>query len=132
MKKHEALAEWKSLTPNQPILKHMDPIPYKATGSSYGACGIRIDGNPDFVNAVLSRLQDIIAGENHVTRLELARTRVDGSKLGKQFCKAAKDAEVCYIRLHMRGEQGAAASAFFDKELHAPTKQYAAEVGMEL
>ena len=50
MKKSEALAHWKALEENQPILPHFSPIPYKASGSNYGACGIRIDGNPAFVD----------------------------------------------------------------------------------
>lgn len=125
MMKSDTLAHWKKLPENQPVLKHFHPIPYKAKGSSYGACGIRIDGTPEFIDAVLSRLKDVIAGENHVTRLELARTQVDGAKLGKDFSKAAPNAEVCYVRLHMRGSQGAMASAFFDKHLDEATKKFA-------
>lgn len=130
MKKDEALRHWQSLAAGTAILPHMEPIPYKAEGSSYGACGIRIDGNPAFIDAVLSRIKDLIDGENHVTRLELARNKVDGSKLGKQFHKASADAEVCYIRLHMRGREGAMASAVFDKELNAPTQRFARAVGI--
>jgi hypothetical protein len=85
------------------LLKHMDAIPYKSSGSSYGACGIRIDGNPEFVNAVMARLTDLVDGENGSTRLELARHKVDGSGLGKEFNKCSHDAEVVYIRLHQRG-----------------------------
>jgi len=90
----------------------MIPIPYKSSGSSYGACGIRIDGTPAFIDAVLSNLKDMIDGENQVTRLELSRQAVDGSKLGKAFYKAVPNAEVCYIRLHMRGHEGAMMQAF--------------------
>ena len=124
MKKQDALRHWKTLEPKA-ILAHMQPIPYKSTGSSYGACGIRIDGTPEFIDSVLSRLKDVIDGENHVTRLELARNKVDGSKLGKKFDKACNDAEVCYIRLHMRGGEGAMASAVFDKHLDGATERFA-------
>ena len=124
MKKDETLTHWKSLPANQPVLKHFHPIPYKSEGSSYGACGIRIDGTPEFIDAVLSRLKDVIDGENHVTRLELARTKVDGAKLGKKFGKAVPNAEVCYVRLHVRGSQGAMASAVFDKHLDSATKKF--------
>ena len=47
MKKSEALEQWKSLPETPPpgaVLAEMVPIPYRATGSSYGACGIQIDG----------------------------------------------------------------------------------------
>jgi len=124
MTKKEALQAWRDLKPGQPILKHMTPLHYKAKGSTYGACGIRIDGNPAFVDAVLSRLQDIIDGENHLTRLGLARNPVDGSKLGKSFDNQEQDAEVCYIRLHTRGNEGAIASSIFDKDLDGATERF--------
>ncbi len=124
MKKSETLNAWKELTPNQPILPHFEPIPYKASGSTYGACGIRIDGSPAFVDAVLSRLKDLIDGENHVTRLTLARNPVDGSGLGKSLPNAVSKAECCYIRLHVRGREGAMASSVFDRHLDAATQRW--------
>lgn len=75
--KEHTLIQWNKATPCQPMLKHFQPIPYKAKGSSYGACGIRIDGTPEFIDAVLSNLKELIAGENGMTRLELARHKVD-------------------------------------------------------
>ena len=123
-KKEESLRNWKSLPERQDPLRVMTPIAYKATGSSYGACGIRIDGNPAFIDAVLSNLKTIINGENHITRLELARSEVNGQNLGKVFNKKEDGAEVCYIRLHMRGVEGAMASAVFDKHLDHATEQF--------
>ena len=120
------MAQWKSLPENQPILKHFEPIPYKASGSTYGACGIRIDGSPQFVEAVLSHLKELIAGENHHTRLTLARNVVDGSGIGKSLPNAVSNAEVCYIRLHARGNEGVMASMIFDKHLDDATRQFAA------
>lgn len=131
MKKAQTLTRWQALEAGQPILPHMKPIPYKTTGSRYGACGIRIDGNPAFVDAVLSRLKDLIDGENHVTRLELARNTVDGSGIGKALPNAGRGAECCYIRLHMRGEQGAAVSAMFDKSLSGPTERFSNALGLQ-
>lgn len=132
MKKDATLTNWRAMPDRQPILKHFHPIPYKATGSRYGACGIRIDGTPEFIDAVLSRLKELIDGENHVTRLELARNTVDGSKLGKAFSNSTKDSECCYVRLHMRGGQGAAASAFFDRHLAEPTRRFAEAIGVDV
>jgi hypothetical protein len=117
MKKAEALKEWKNLEPAQNILKHFTPISPKARGSRYGACGIRIDGNPEFVKAVMSRLKDLIDGENHVTRLGLAWNIVDGSGIGKSLDNAETNAECCYIRLYMRGSEGTIASGIFDRHL---------------
>ena len=52
------------------------------------------------------RDQEILAGENCETRLELARATVDGSGIGKSLPNTAgDDAECCYIRLHERGHE---------------------------
>jgi len=115
MKKEHALKHWAALPDNMEILPHFTAIPYKASGSKYGTCGIRIDGNPEFIDAVLSRLKDLIDGENHETRLGLARNPVDGSKLGKAFSNQEEGAECCYIRLHERGHEGKIASAIFER-----------------
>lgn len=105
--KAEQLVHWRNLEPNQNPLPHMWPIPYKTRGSRYGACGIRIDGTPDFIDAVLSNLKPLLDGEGITTRLELARHVVDGSGIGKVLDNAVPQAEVCYIRLHKRGHEGA-------------------------
>ena len=48
--KAESMRRWESLEPSQnPLGLSMNPIPYKAEGSRYGACGIRIDGTPEFI-----------------------------------------------------------------------------------
>lgn len=124
MKKADVLAQWGSMGENAPILPHMGVIPYKAEGSKYGACGIRIDGTPEFIDAVLSHLKELLDGENHLTRLELSRNQVDGAKLGKKFQNKAAKAEVCYIRLHERGREGAITSAVFDRHLDEPTERF--------
>ncbi len=118
------------MVPDRPMLCHMNPIPYKASGSTYGACGIRIDGTPAFVESVLSHLKELIDGENHVTRLALNRTKVDGSGIGKELPNCAEGAEVCYIRLHVRGSEGAIASSIFDKHLNGPTDRFAAALNL--
>lgn len=124
MKKSETLNQWKAMPDHQPMLRHMNPIPYKARGSTYGACGIRIDGTPAFVEAVLSNLKELIDGENHLTRLALARNVVDGSGIGKELPNAEHKAEVCYIRLHVRGNEGMIASGIFDRHLDQATERY--------
>ena len=116
-----------NLKPNQNFIKYFEPIAYKSTGSSYGACGIRIDGNPVFIDAVLSRLKDILLLENDETRLELARRKVEPSDdtkariakgdikgIKKETPKAAPNAEVMYIRVHHRGIESKMAHAFLN------------------
>lgn len=112
--KESTMERWANNPANMPIIKHWTPIPYKSKGSSYGACGIRIDGNPEFIDAVLSRLKDLMDGENGITRLELSRQVVDGSKLGKEFYKKERGAEVLYLRLHMRGNEAQRFNTLFD------------------
>jgi len=135
MKKAQALKHWKNLPENAPILPHMEPIPYKTKGSTYGACGIRIDGNPEFVDAVLSRLKDLIAGENHATRLNLARntvqTKLEIAGKTKTFTNTADHAEVCYIRLHERGNEGKRASVIFDRHLDDATGDFLAALDIK-
>jgi len=130
MTKAEGLRHWSELPENQPILSHFRPIPYKSEGSSYGACGVRIDGSPEFIDAVLSRLKDLIDAENQVTRLELARNPVK-PVMGKAFHKAVANAEVCYIRCHLRGQEGAIAASFFDRHLAGATERYAVAQGIK-
>jgi hypothetical protein len=82
----------------------MRPIGYKTKGSRYGCDGIRIDGSPEFIDAVLSCLKSILPGD----------ARFENGHGG----------EVCYIRLHQRGSE-AAGYNLYDRELFAATEQYA-------
>jgi hypothetical protein len=127
MKKSETLELWRRLSPGLNPLPKMSAIPYKARGSRYGACGIRIDGNPEFIDAVLSNLKALLDGENHLTRLELSRNEVDGRGLDKSFDNADTAAQVCYVRLHQRGNQGTMASAIFDRDLDGATLRFTGE-----
>ena len=105
MEKKEALRRWQNLTPDQPILPHFTPIAADARGSTYGACGIRISGNPEFIDAVLSRLKDLIAAEAGSTRLTLNRSQVKPTTVNdqtKQWANADTDAETCYIQIRER------------------------------
>lgn len=106
MKKKEALAHWKKLKANQPILDKMTAIPYKASGSTFGACGIRIDGSPEFIDAVLSHLKELIKGEGIETRLGLSRNKVKSDGIHHKFNNSDVGNECCYIRLHERGREG--------------------------
>ena len=124
--KEENLARWKKLPTNVNPLSRMESIPYKARGSRYGACGVRIDGTPAFIDAVLGKLKDLLDGENHLTRLELARNPVMPVEIAgkvKVFSNAEVNAEVCYIRLHERGHEGKHASLVLNGERDAATEK---------
>jgi len=135
MTKKDTLKHWQGLAESMPIMPHFQPIPYKAEGSSYGACGIRIDGSPAFIDAVLSRLKDVLVGENAVTRLELSRQPVKARE-GRPLLKAVTGAEVCYVRLHVRGGEGAMMESFLEGIHHknggGPTEQYAKAIGLAM
>lgn len=109
MEKKEALRRWQNLTPDQEILPHFTPIAADARGSTFGACGIRISGNPEFIDAVLSRLKDLLAAEAGSTRLTLSRQPVKpvqissgDSVVDKKWNNADTDAETCYIQIRER------------------------------
>lgn len=109
MEKKEALIRWQSLEPDQAILPHFTPIAADARGSTFGACGIRISGNPEFIDAVLSRLKDLLAAEAGATRLNLSRQPVKpvsitsgDSVVDKKWKNADTDAETCYIQIRER------------------------------
>jgi hypothetical protein len=123
MRKEQSINRWRSLEPNQNPLAVMRPIPYKAEGSRYGCCGIRIDGTPEFVDAVLSCLKSLLPGENAVTRLELARSTVKATA-ERRFVNG-DGGEVCYIRLHERGGEAQVMNMRYDRSLRAATEQYA-------
>jgi hypothetical protein len=134
MTKAEALRNWAKLPANQNPLPHMSPIRKGTTGSRYGACGIRIDGTPEFIDAVLSCLKPLIDGENQVTRLELARNEVKSTEINgerKSFVNAARNAECCYIRLHERGPEAIAYGAMLNGHLRGATERFADALGVE-
>ena len=100
--KADTMEHWRNLPDAMPILPHMRAIPYKAEGSTYGACGIRIDGNPAFIDAVLSRLKDLLAGENGMTRLQVVYGEIEP----RDDKPAPPEGSVaCYIQTHERGHE---------------------------
>jgi hypothetical protein len=135
MKKSETLAKWKELPQDVNPLRHMNPIPYKTRGSRYGTCGIRIDGTPAFVDAVLGKLKELLDGENAITRLELSRSPVDSVTIKDQtkyFENAGYDAEVCYIRLHERGGEAARMNFAYCADLRETTLRFAETKGIKV
>ena len=126
MKKADAIKHWESLPDNVDPLPVMDVIPYKTRGSRYGCCGIRIDGSPEFIDAVLSNLKTLLGGENIETRLELSRAQVKPQPGRKAGENSHNGAEVCYIRLHERGDEGKIMQARYGIGLQQKRKAAAA------
>ena len=122
LRKSSLLQTWRKMEPVDNLLSVMTPLPPKHEGKTFGLDGVRIDGSKEFVFAVMSKLKDLIDGENQVTRLQLAMQNCDNAE--GEFNKG-NGGYVCYIRLHSRTMQGAATSAFFDRDLKDATKKYA-------
>jgi len=126
--KAQAMKQWADLEPGADPLAVMRPIPYKATGSRYGADALRITGSPTFVDAVMSNLKPLLDGENHATRLTLSRAEVKPTEINgetRSFQNAAPGAEVVYIALNMRGDEGAMVSGMLDRNLDGATDRFA-------
>ena len=86
----DCVEAWRELPEGRDPLAHMTPI--KNDSRHYGACTVSINGNPEFIDAVLSRLKPLLASQNLVAdRSEVHKT--DGQSLG---------VEVCDIRLRNR------------------------------
>ena len=98
-KKSEALAHWASLPKDAPLRPHA--IAYKATGSTYGHDGVRVEGSREFVDAVLGRLSDLLAEENDDTRIGISYQTVE-AKPGKDHNGGEY---VCYLKFHQRGDE---------------------------
>ena len=112
MRKKELLEHWAALTPNQTIMDKMQSLPYKHEGKTFGLDGIRIDGSMEFIDSVLSRLQDMLTGENCTTRLQTNIS--DCSKAEGDFNKG-NGGNVCYIRLAERGREAKIMNAICGK-----------------
>lgn len=97
--KGQALAHWRGLPDALPM--KAIPLPYKATGSTYGHDGIRIEGSRAFIDSVLARLKPLLAYENGKTRLGLNYQAVQ-PKPGKP---ANGGDWVCYVKVHERGPE---------------------------
>ncbi len=126
-KKEEALVNWRELPEDVNPLSTMEPMDPAATGSSYGACGVRIDGSPAFIDQVLGRLKGLLDGENMVTRIHLARQPVKSKNIGGEettYDNAVAEAEVCYVRLHKRKKLARPTREFLRREDTDPTIRY--------
>lgn len=62
-KRAEIVKFWQGLQPNLPL--NINPVPLYHKGSRFDTDGIRITGSSDYINAVLSRLKDIINYERY-------------------------------------------------------------------
>lgn len=124
--KEQALRYWEELQ-EESFEDTVSPIPYKTEGSRYGMDGIRIDGSRRFIDSVLAKLKDLLVWESAVTRLELNYTETVSRETQEPTGRW-----VCYVRVHMRGVEGAMSQGFFgSKRVKANTAKLAKRLGVE-
>jgi hypothetical protein len=112
LKKREALAHWRELPPNQPIVPAV--VPYRQRGTTYAQDGIRLTGSQQFIDAVLSRLKELLEFESLTTRLQISyqesTDRLTEEKLGSYNC---------YVQVHERGREAKLANVSSRRMLSA-------------
>ena len=106
LRKEQFLAYWSGMGKLQREL-NPTPVPYKHVGSTYAQDGIRITGNRKFVDAVLSRLTELLAFENDNTRLQVVYKQTVDRDTERPI-----DSWNCYIQVHERGPEAQMANAF--------------------
>lgn len=92
---------WRTLAAGPKPALDPTPIAYKHSGSTYGHDGVRIEGSPQFINAVLSRLGDLLEMENSRTRIGIAYQPVTG----RPDKPNNGGDHVCYVKFHVRGSE---------------------------
>lgn len=105
MIKAEMIERWQGIEPNQVLRPGV--IPYKHKGSTFDRDGIRITGSMQWIDAVLSRLTDLLSYEGVDTRLQVSY-RQSNDKQGNLI----PDAYNCYVQVHQRGSEGAIMQAY--------------------
>jgi len=108
MKKNQFLNYWRGLQAQQAVKPQ--PIAYKHEGSTYDEDSIRLTGSRQFIDSVLSRLQDLLDFENGSTRLQV----VYKETLDRETKQVIPDAFNCYVQVHERGYQAKMLNHFID------------------
>lgn len=99
--KAQILNYWKSIRSDQPIA--MKPIRYDHKGSTYGEDGIRITGSPNFIQAVLGKLRELLKYEGPDTKLGVVYRQTFSKK--RQSMGLSPISFVFYIQSKERGKK---------------------------
>lgn len=102
--KKEFLAHWSGMKRRRKL--NPTPVPYKHRGSKYSEDTLRITGSREFIDAILSRLTELLQFENGDTRLQVTyQQAVD------KDTRQPLDSWVCHIQVHERGDEAKIANA---------------------
>lgn len=99
--KAQILKYWKTLGGEQPI--PMKPIKYDHKGSTYGEDGIRITGSPNFIQAVLGKLRELLRYEGPETKLGVVYRQTFSKK--REAMGLSPVSFVFYIQSKERGKK---------------------------
>lgn len=99
--KSQIMDYWKTLRGNQMI--PMKPIKYKHKGSTYGEDGIRITGSPNFIQAVLGKLRELLRYEGPDTKLAVVYRQTMSKK--RLTAGLNPSSFVFYIQAKERGKK---------------------------
>jgi len=101
IQKDDFLAVWRSMKSQQPLKPR--PVPYKHEGSTIDEDGIRVTGTLEFIEAVISRLSDLLKFENsEATRLQISCSELTDKDTGRRIEGRFR----CSIQVHERGVGG--------------------------
>lgn len=99
--KAQILKYWKTLGGEQPI--PMKAIKYDHKGSTYGEDGIRITGSPNFIQAVLGKLRELLRYEGPETKLGVVYRQTFSKK--REAMGLSPISFVFYIQARERGKK---------------------------
>jgi len=105
LRKREFLEYWAKMKRARKL--DPTPVPYKHQGSTYDEDGIRITGSRAFVDAVLSRLTELLQYEGPETRLQVVYKQSTDRETGSVL-----DSWNCYIQVHERGNEAKMVNLF--------------------
>jgi hypothetical protein len=105
LSKKAFLEHWRGMKRKRKLAP--EPVPYKHEGSTFAHDGIRITGSRKFIDAILSRLTELLEYENGETRLDLNYQQATDRETGRPL-----DSWSCYIKVHERGDEAKMVNAF--------------------
>jgi len=106
MKKKELLEHWQNLKRKRKLAPR--PVAYEHAGSTFDQDGIRITGSAQFIDAVLSRLTELLDFENTETRLQVSYQQATD----KDSRRPIPNSYSCYIQVHERGAEAQMVNAY--------------------
>jgi len=105
MKKKEMLQHWTELKGDMRLAPC--PVVYKHEGSTYDEDGLRITGSKQWIDAVLSRMKDLLKYENGSTRLQVVYKQSTDRHTGELL-----QSYNAYVQVHERGGEAKMMNAF--------------------